>query len=473
MANNGFAGVDVRQAGNVLLFRVKLDAAAGTLLTTGATSLRLYELQDDGTLKSFDWADYTFKTGALTTETLSMTHRTGNNGTFSTGIWTAVLATLSGFTSGAMYFAHVTNTGASPQSQAREFQYGGAEGGSATAIAETVAPAVWQESILGTGSPTAFDDPGSVGEFLLTLDHAASATPAEIADAVWAEDLPGAYTTGQAGYILPNISGGEGGDCPTAQEIATEVWTQSINGTGSPTNFDEPGTIGYYLLNELSGGDCPTVSQIAAGVWGEALPGAYTAGQAGYILPNIGGGSLTAQDIATEVWTQSINGTGSPTNFDEPGTIGYYLTALLKTETADEVWDTSLPGAYVAGEAGYILANISCPAVDEIAYAVWSALVTGTGTGSIEFFGTDSIGEFIVNSFDTLLAGTEAIQERTDNLPDDPADQSDLVVLLTELETAIDTLSTTITAALASIRLKTDLILFTSAGQAYLGRTRS
>jgi hypothetical protein len=135
MANTGFKGVDVRQNGTDLLFRAFLLDIAGALVTTGTTSLYLYELQDDGTLKSYDFNDNTFKTTALTTETVSMTHRTGNNSTTNTGLWTYALATLSGFTQGAVYFARVVNSNASPSGgQTREFQFGLTEGDVETAV---------------------------------------------------------------------------------------------------------------------------------------------------------------------------------------------------------------------------------------------------------------------------------------------------------------------------------------------------
>lgn len=122
-------GVDVRATTSELLFRALLQSSSGTLVTSGTTLLYLYEIvMSDGTLKSYDFNDNTFKTTALTTETLAMTHRQGNNNTTNTGIWTARLATLSGFTKGNIYLARVNNALASPQDQVREFQFGGLEG---------------------------------------------------------------------------------------------------------------------------------------------------------------------------------------------------------------------------------------------------------------------------------------------------------------------------------------------------------
>jgi len=124
----GHNGVDVRESGNRLIFDAFLLDVSGAVVTAGTTSLSIYEVQTDGTLKSYDWNDNTFKATALTTETASMTHRAGNNGTTNTGLWTHVLATLTGFTVGAVYYARVVNSNASPTSQITKFVYGGIEG---------------------------------------------------------------------------------------------------------------------------------------------------------------------------------------------------------------------------------------------------------------------------------------------------------------------------------------------------------
>lgn len=123
-------GIDVRASTPRLTLWGLLQDSLGSLLTTGTTSLRLYRLQESATpaLDSYDFNDNTFKTTALTTEVLAMTHRLGNNGTVNTGIWTASVETLTGFTVGRVYLARIDNSGASPATQFRIFQFGNAEG---------------------------------------------------------------------------------------------------------------------------------------------------------------------------------------------------------------------------------------------------------------------------------------------------------------------------------------------------------
>jgi len=124
----GAKGISVRQTGDRLIFRESLKDSSGIAVTTGVTSLMIFELQSDGSLKSYDFNDNTFKTTALTTSFASMTHRTGNNSTYNTGIWTYSLTTVSGFTTSNIYIYSVNNPSATPPTIEREFQYGSAEG---------------------------------------------------------------------------------------------------------------------------------------------------------------------------------------------------------------------------------------------------------------------------------------------------------------------------------------------------------
>lgn len=125
MAATGISGIDVRNVASRLLFRVFLVDALQSLVSSGNVTLSLFELQDDGTLKTFDFNDNTFKTTTVTTYSVAMTNRTANNGVQPTGIWTYALTTVSGFTNGAIYFAQVYSEQAANHYQTREFQYAG------------------------------------------------------------------------------------------------------------------------------------------------------------------------------------------------------------------------------------------------------------------------------------------------------------------------------------------------------------
>lgn len=124
----GYGGINVRESGDRVVFRAFLLDGDGLPVIDGDTLLYLYELQGDGSLKSYDFSDHSFKGGEVTSETTAMTHQAGNGGLTDTGLWTAVLTNMTGFTRGGVYLALVKNALACPAVQAREFQYGNGEG---------------------------------------------------------------------------------------------------------------------------------------------------------------------------------------------------------------------------------------------------------------------------------------------------------------------------------------------------------
>lgn len=121
-------GIDIVQTGDSITFSALFQDYAGSLISAAGASLYLYEIQRDGTLKSYDFSSNTFKTTALTTESVTPAHQSGNNGTTITGIWTYLLSTVSGFTLNGIYLVRMRHTSALPVDQYKKFQYGGAEG---------------------------------------------------------------------------------------------------------------------------------------------------------------------------------------------------------------------------------------------------------------------------------------------------------------------------------------------------------
>jgi hypothetical protein len=164
-------GIDIRQETDRIVFRVSLKDSAGAKVTTGTTELRLYRLTDTGTLEVYDWTTNDFvATGAGTPDDeTTMTQRDRRDSTgadVATGIWTVVLSTLTNFAEGQVYIAQATNSLAVPESQEREFQFGGVEGSSRFARAvNTIA-----KCTVGSGSTTtsvvssACDPAGSVAD---------------------------------------------------------------------------------------------------------------------------------------------------------------------------------------------------------------------------------------------------------------------------------------------------------------------
>jgi hypothetical protein len=239
VANTGFKGIDVRQTGTALLFRAFLQDGASPIakVTSGTTTYSLYELQSDGTLKSYDFSDNTFKTTALTTATAALTHRTGNNSTVNTGVWTAALATLTGFTVGALYLVQVNNSTAVPPDQTREFQYGSAEGDLATTANGTGVAGVQSDTQMWKGTALPAQATSGVPDInVKNIGNAASAGAAGYVGIDWshvnapttAVGLTG--TTISTGQVVASVSGGVGGSVTGT--------VGGINGVTFPSNFN-------------------------------------------------------------------------------------------------------------------------------------------------------------------------------------------------------------------------------------------
>jgi len=117
-------GIDIRVTDETMVFTCSLKMPTGALLTSGTTNVYLLELQDDGTVKTYDWSDNTFKSTAPTTKKTTATHRQADNDTLDTGLWTVALSTLTGFTVGGRYIVLIDNTNAAERFVARQFVYG-------------------------------------------------------------------------------------------------------------------------------------------------------------------------------------------------------------------------------------------------------------------------------------------------------------------------------------------------------------
>ncbi len=124
------SGINIRQSTGRILFRVSLKDAAGAKVTSGTTELRVYRLEDDGTLDVYDWTtnDFVAPGAGTPDDETTMVHRQRRDSTgvdVNTGVWTAVLSTLTNFVAGTIYIIQITNTNAFPESQEREIQFGG------------------------------------------------------------------------------------------------------------------------------------------------------------------------------------------------------------------------------------------------------------------------------------------------------------------------------------------------------------
>lgn len=188
---------------------------------------------------------------------------------------------------------------------------------------------------------------------------------------------------------------------PTAGEVADAVWDEATSG------HTTSGTFGEQLKTDVDAILADTNElQTNQGNW----------------LTATGFSTHSAADAADAVWEEAIA--------DHSGTAGSTAEALAAAGSAGDPWGTALPGAYSAGEAGYILGTFLDAAISgrssHSATDVWAAgtrtltsaaNITSTGgtitvsTGAVTV-GTNndktgySITNLTVASSVTLAAGT-------------------------------------------------------------------
>ena len=391
MANTGFKGIDVRQTGNQLVFRAFLTTS-GAVLTSGTGTLELYEIQSDGTLKSYDFSDNTFKTTTLTTATLALTHRTGNNSATNTGIWTAVLSTLTGFTAGGMYLSIVRNSSADTPVQAREFQYGSEQGDQVVTAISTGVGAVNVNTTHIGGNVNA-GAPGSVNVSSLNSNTIRLATMYQDVRPLWQRTLPvgtavtvdptagqwywgGIYNgidyfifsalylwnNGGDSWVISSNLGVASGKYFTSSTGILGTWAANGSATGTPVFKLNGLPLGQYFSSLVVNSAGYVLADLYA-ILGTVLT--ETAGQiaAGFKkffnvpVPTSTMNQVTLVDTATTTVT-ATNLTNAPTNGDFTSTMKTSLNAATPTVTvsgasitsiASAVWSTIIASGTMAG----------------------------------------------------------------------------------------------------------------------------
>lgn len=342
-----FKGIDIRQSGDRIIIRASLKDSSGVKVTAAPTVMTLYEVQNDGSFKSYDFNDNTFKTGALTTPTLALTHRTGNNATTNTGIWSVAITTVTGFTRGNLYIAQVNNAGASPVDQEREFQYGDADGDlSVTADGLAYAATIVRRSTAQAGAA------GTI-----TLDASASAVDS--------------FYRGASIIILSGTGAGQQ-RLISAYVGSTKVASVLPNWTTNPDSTSIFAVTGWNGVDLVTGagstipaGAIPNaVAGAAGGVFIAGVNAATTANITGNLTGNVTGsvGSVTG---AVGSVTGNVGGNVTGSVGSVIGAVGSVTGGVTVTTNNDKT--------------GYSL-TVAPPTVAAIATAVWQDVTAGDFT---------------------------------------------------------------------------------------------
>lgn len=198
---------------------------------------------------------------------------------------------------------------------------------------------------------------------------------------------------------------------PTAGEVADAVWDEATSG------HTTSGTFGEQLKTDVDAILADTNElQTNQGNW----------------LTATGFSTHSAADAADAVWEEAIA--------DHSGTAGSTAEALAAAGSAGDPWGTALPGAYSAGEAGYILGTF----LDAAITSRMATYTQPTGFLAATFPGT-------VASTTNITAGTITTTTNLTNLPTMPTDWITSAGLsagaVTEIQTGLATAANLATVA--------------------------
>jgi hypothetical protein len=382
-----WGGINVLKSGDRIVFEIDLYDDVGAVLAGGTTLMYLLEVQNDGTLKTYDFSDNTFKTTTPAAATQALTHRTASNGTINTGIWTFALTTLTGFTVGNEYIIFVVNANSSPGSVKKKFLFGGTDRD--TPVQSVLADGVAHGGTIGSSTATlalsrivATSQTTDTPALNLTANGNASAMrlvaagtePTFLVDNTHSTSgfenhaVKLRSATGMGLYVLS-----DGGNQTAVQiqsstgdgiDISGDANGMSINGTNQ-YGISSSGGAGFYGFDaSLSPNTLKSFFEIdSALTYLDAVPGSVVkeiASNAGG-----GGGGATPAQVATAVWQDTTAGdfgvVGSIgkslfTGGNVPGsTNGLMIAGSNAATTLDSITVTNLTtfaGAFTATSAG-------------------------------------------------------------------------------------------------------------------------
>jgi len=211
-------------------------------------------------------------------------------------------------------------------------------------------------------------------------------TAAQISTQVWSEALPGAFTSGQAGFKL---------DAGTA----TNVWAVGTRTLTAGTNIvlaKGTGITGFNDITSQSVWDVATTAVTAVGSMGVQLKTNVDVATSTRMATFTYTTPPTAASIATQVWSETLPGSYTS------GQAGFKLNAA---GSASDPWSTALPGAYSAGSAGNIIGNMVAN--------TWAAgtrtLTAGTNISLAKGTGITGFNDITSQSVWDVLASTVSV----------------------------------------------------------------
>lgn len=248
-----------------------------------------------------------------------------------------------------------------------------------------------------------------------------------------------ARTEGDADYWKGAIIRFTSGNIDGQSRIITDFVVATDTFTFAPPLTQAVSTQTYVILPHVSAWDDTLAEHLISGStgaalnaagsagdpWNTALPGAYGAGTAGKIIGDNVNATISSRSShsAADVWAVA---TRTLTAFDASFKTGYALSAA----GVQAIWDALTSALSTVGSIGKLL-------VDNINATIGSR---ATQTSVDDLPTNAELATALGTADDAVLAQVALVKAKTDLIPADPADASDIAASFATVEGKIDTI---------------------------------
>lgn len=282
-------------------------------------------------------------------------------------------------------------------------------------------------SLIWDKATSALTTVGSIGKLL--VDNINATISSRLASSSYAAPLDAAGTRSAVGLASANLD---------TQLSGISGVTDKLDDT-----LEDDGGTFRFTTNALeqapTGGSAPSAATIADAVWDELLSGHAGAGSAGE--------ALSAAGTAGDPWTTALPGAYGA------GTAGKIIGDNLNATVGSRATQTSVDDLPTNAELTTALASADDAVLTAIAALnnlSQANVRTAVGLASANL---DTQLAAIDDFLDTEIA---AIKAKTDNLPSDPADASDIAASFATVASSLATIAGYLDTEIAAIKAKTD-----------------
>lgn len=279
-----------------------------------------------------------------------------------------------------------------------------------------------------------------------------------------AEAAGGLYTRGTGAGQINQPADGQidanvvklGGTTQTGRDIGASVLLSS--GTGAGQLDFTSGVVKANLAQILGTALTETAGQIAAAFkkfFDKASPTGTVNSIPDAVAGTSGGLALVGSDVGV---ASSVSGSvGSVTAGVTVSTNNDKTGYGLSSAAVQAIWDALTSALTTAGSIGkWILDKLDVVVSTRLASASYTAPLDAAGTRSAIGLASANLDTQLSTIDDFLDTEIAAIKAKTDNLPSDPADASDIAASFSTVNTKLDTIDDFLDTEVAAIKAKTD-----------------